>query len=279
MNTITMPAPHPTAQELEGLFRHKHGDLADLGWGPRLRSQFGYFTPDEVYEALLCKLITKETVWLDVGCGRDLFPSNHRTARLLADRCQLLVGLDPSDNIDENCFVHQRVKSTIEDFHADLTFDLVTMRMVAEHITNPGVTVTALSKLVKTGGRVVVYTVHKWSPLSIVSAAVPFWMHHPVKRLIWNSEEKDTFPTAYRMNTRRDPLGYFQKAGFREEYFVYLDDCRTFAKWRWLNTIELSLWKALRSMNCHYPEVCILGVYQKDAGSPCRQSGVNRICR
>ena len=80
----------------------KYGPPGEMGWSPRLRQRFGYCTPDELYEAAVSGFVGPDTCWLDVGYGRDLFPSNPATARLLADRCRLLVGLDPSGNINDN---------------------------------------------------------------------------------------------------------------------------------------------------------------------------------
>jgi hypothetical protein len=59
--------------------RHKYGASGPTGWAPRLRSHFGYFTPDDIYEAAVASLVTPKTAWLDVGCGRDIFPSNFAT--------------------------------------------------------------------------------------------------------------------------------------------------------------------------------------------------------
>ena len=73
-------------------------------------------------------------------------------AQLLAKRCKVLVGLDPSDNIDENPLIHERFKGLLEDYHTDRRFDLVTLRMVAEHISNPSAAVAALSRLCSPGG-------------------------------------------------------------------------------------------------------------------------------
>ena len=91
-----------------------------------MRQRFGYFTPDEWYEATLLRLVDSETAWLDVGCGRDLFPVNEPLSRLLSSRARLLVGLDPSNNIDENTLVHERAKCLLEDT-ASRTFDVVSL--------------------------------------------------------------------------------------------------------------------------------------------------------
>ena len=253
----------PSYKELQEVFQPKHGLSGSIGWGPSLRFRFRYFSPDDIYEALVAKLVTKSTVWLDVGCGRDLFPSNRPLARRLAGMCQMLVGLDLSENIFENDYIHRRVRGSIEDFESDTYFDLVTLRMVAEHLTDPVRVMQALSRVVVTGGRVVVYTVNKGSPVSVVSKVVPFKWHHSVKNWFWDADEKDTFPVAYRLNTRKALKRNFESGGFREECFAYLDDCRTFSRSRFLNAVELAVWKALRSVGLHYPETCLLGVYRK----------------
>ena len=208
-------------------------------------------------------MVDVQTDWLDVGCGRSIFPANAKLARILADRCRLLVGVDPDDTLDENPYVHERVKQTIGQYRSDRRFQLVTLRMVAEHITDPVRVVSNLARLTESGGRVVVYTIFRWSPVPVVTHIVPFRFHHWIKKTLWGTEERDTFPTVYRMNTRGALARYFGAAGFEESTFSYLDDCRTFGGFRILNFIELCTQKALRSIGLHYPEMCILGVYRR----------------
>ena len=252
-----------TAEDLDRLFRSKYGDSTKLGWGLTMRRSRGYFNPDDIYEASIAKLVKTETRWLDVGCGKDLFPSNASLARLLADRCELLVGLDPSDNVEDNSFVDEYYKTTIQDFKTVKKFDLITLRMVAEHIVRPEESVRSLSSLTEPGGMVIVYTVYKWSPVTILSGLLPFQLHHRIKKLFWHGAEEDTFPTAYLMNTRRTLAAYFLKYAFYEDSFSYLDDCRTLSRWKNLNRLELLLWKLLRFVKLRYPELCILGAYRR----------------
>lgn len=242
----------------------KYGAPADRGWTPRLHARFGYASPDDWYEAMLFHLIDAGTEWLDVGCGRHIFPSNPAGARRLAETCRLLVGIDPSDNIRENTLLHERAQCLLQDFRTDRRFDLVTLRMVAEHIEDPAPVMTALTRLVRPGGRAVVYTVAKFSPASLIAAITPIAFHHAAKRALWGEEERDTFPVAYRMNTRRDLRRLFGQAGFAEASFRYLDDCRAFGQFKTLATVELALWKALGAVGLRYPEACLLGIYRKD---------------
>src|SRR6266550_3496812 len=207
---------------LSGDLRLKYGSTDKTGWGPQLRASFGYHTPDDWYEAAVFERVSKETVWLDVGCGRSMFPSNPATAGLLGRRCRLLVGLDPSDNITDNPYIHERAKCSVEDFKTERQFDLITLRMVAEHIRDPETVVAALSRLAKPGGAVVIYTISKWAPVSLVSAATPMSVHHAMKRWLWRTDERDTFPIAYKMNTRQALRHLLSTEGFREESFRYL---------------------------------------------------------
>jgi 2-polyprenyl-3-methyl-5-hydroxy-6-metoxy-1,4-benzoquinol methylase len=252
-----------TPEDVAKVAATKYGDLGTGGWGPRLRSRFGYYTPDDWYEAVLDGLVARETEWLEVGCGRDILSSSPLGSRRLADRCRRLTGIDPSENINENPYVHRRERCALQDFTTTDTFDLITLRMVAEHVTDPESAVAALSRLCSTGGQVLIYTVDKYSPASLAAAVTPMQFHHRVKRILWQTQEKDTFPTAYRMNTRNQLRQFMEGGGFVEEGFMRLADTRTTNRFRLLNVMELSLWRGLRAFGLNYPENCLLGLYRK----------------
>lgn len=183
-----------------------------------MRARFGYYTPDEVYEATLLCLIDKNTDWLDVGCGHDLFPAKALSV-VLSTRCRSITGIDPDASIHRNRWLHYRQQCLLEDFQAERRFDLISMRMVAEHIADPAASVAKLGELTREGGRVVVYTVSKWSPVSMVAAATPMSFHHFAKRVLWGGAPEDTFPTLFRMNTRRKLARIFAEHRFTEESF------------------------------------------------------------
>jgi 2-polyprenyl-3-methyl-5-hydroxy-6-metoxy-1,4-benzoquinol methylase len=248
---------------LANVFRLKFGSPNVLGPLPRVWRRLGYYTPDEFYEATVLGLVQSNTRWLDVGCGRDVFPNNRNLARLLANRCALLFGVDPDENIEENDFVHRRAKTTIDRFQCEERFDLVTLRMVAEHIPNPAQAVEALARLTLPGGKVLLYTVNSWSPVSLAARLTPLSVRHRIKRVLWRTEERDTFRVEYRMNTRAALRDVFGRSGFREKGFCYLDDCRTFYRFRHLHLGELLLCALCQFMGFSYPENCLLGVYER----------------
>ncbi|MEO8713906.1 MAG: class I SAM-dependent methyltransferase [Acetobacteraceae bacterium] len=254
----------PPRSSIEQVLELKYGPADARGWGPRLRERFGYRTPDDWYEALLFDLIAPETAWLDIGCGRSVFPSNSAGAALLARRCRRLVGLDPSDNVQENPHLHERAQCLLQDYRSEERFDLITARMVVEHISEPETALGALARLSAPGGRVVIFTVEKLSPVTMLSAVTPMGFHHAVKKVLWRAEERDTFPTVYRMNTRRTLRGLFEAAGFREESFRHLDDCRAFGRWRVANAAELVARRCFNAVGLRYPDACILATYRRE---------------
>lgn len=250
-------------RELVELFDLKYRGSGSLGADPERRLRFDYFNPDDYYEALLRRMVQSKTRWLDVGCGRNLFPSNRALELELSERAALLVGVDPDATIHENAFVHQKIQGTVQDLGPDARFDLVTLRMVAEHVAEPRDLVDTLARLVVPRGSVVIYTINRWSPVPIITAMTPFALHQPIKRVLWRTEAKDTFPTTYKMNTRRELAELFSASGFDEQAFWQLDDCRSLQRFRVMNVIELSLRKMLNGIGLRYPENCLLGVYQR----------------
>jgi 2-polyprenyl-3-methyl-5-hydroxy-6-metoxy-1,4-benzoquinol methylase len=250
-------------EELQRTFHLRYELEEELGATPATYKRFGYHSPETYYEALVDRLVSKDTVWLDVGCGRALFPSNPALAQELAERCNCLVGVDPAPTILENSIVHETVQESIYEFRSERKFDLISMRMVAEHIDNPAALLRTLASITHKGSIVVVYTIYSWSPIPLMTRITPFSLRHPLKKFLWFTEEKDTFPTSYLMNTRKQMRQFFENQGFQEAFFSYLDDCRTLSRFQPLLKAELAVWKSLRKASIRYPELCILGAYRR----------------
>jgi SAM-dependent methyltransferase len=250
-------------RHMDEMLAFKYGPAESRGWGPRLRERFGYSRPGDWYEAMLFALVGPETEWLDIGCGRNVLPIDPDGARHLASRCRRLVGVDPSENVMENPLLHERAQCQIEEYQSASQFDLVTMRMVAEHIADPISLMQCLSRLVRPGGHVLLYTVARFSPAAVAAAVTPMAVHHGVKRLLWRSEQRDTFRVAYRMNTRGALRRLFTTADFVEEDFRYLDDCCALAQWKWPSVVELAIWKAFHTFRIPYPERNIVALFRK----------------
>jgi 2-polyprenyl-3-methyl-5-hydroxy-6-metoxy-1,4-benzoquinol methylase len=250
-----------SSEELMGLFGPKYSRKPKQGWGPSLRLKYGYFSPDDYYEALVGKLLLPGAEWCDVGCGRKIFPDYPELAQQYASRCSYVFGIDPDDNVRENAFVHDYFQGLVEDCPTERQFDLVTMRMVAEHIANPGLSLSRVARLLKPTGHIVIYTPHKWAPVSIIANLTPFALHNPLKQLLWPGiQTRDTFPTQYKLNTFQDLSRHAEAAGLALAHYSRLDDCRITTAYRTLNRMELRLRKSLRAVGLPHPEACIIAV-------------------
>ena len=174
-----------------------------------------------------------------------------------------LVAVDPSENVLGNPYAHRVEQKFIEDFHCDDRFDLATLRMVAEHVEDPDSVARTLSRFVIRGGRVIIFTVSLWAPITIISRIVPFSLHFKIKRLVWGGEDRDTFPACYRMNSRKTLRELFENNGFEEESFAALDDLSATVRFDSMHLIDIMIWKGLNAFGIPYPEKCLLGVYRK----------------
>ena len=172
-------------------------------------------------------------------------------------------GVDPDPNVHDNPYISEAFQGLIEELETSHKFNLVTLRMVAEHVERPDLVVSKLASLLKPGGLAVIFTPTKWAPISVVARLVPFRLHHPIKRWLWGVQPRDTFPVKFRMNSRRALRECFDKAGMKECLFMRLDDCRAFARFRWLSRLELQTRTALSCLNLPYPEACILAAYNR----------------
>lgn len=255
----------PDEASLRQMFHRRYGSQRSLGWGPLLRQRCNYYTPDDVYEALVAGIVVKGLSWLDVGCGRELFPNNLGLAEILSKRCGRLTGVDPDPTLHENPWVHEKISGGIHQFDGEADFDLVTMRMVAEHIADPMACTKSIARALRPGGLAVVFTVAAVSPMPLLTRLAPMELRHIVKSWLWGSQPKDTFPTCFKMNARDVLQRQFAAVGMREEQFLRLDDCRTFARFQTMSKIEMAIMRACRAMGMPYPEHCLLGLYRKQS--------------
>ncbi len=254
----------PTEKALDSLFRRHSGDPLQHGWRVRMRHRFHYFTAEAWYQAVVDQLVTDKCRWIDVGGGKSIFPHDRKLSCELAKRCEHLVGVDPSTNLDQNDLVDERCKATIEEYYNEGVFDLATLRMVAEHIQQPEKVVQSFSRLIKPMGYVVIYTPNRWAFVSVMASLMPNKLHASFARFMSpGRKDEDVFPTFYRMNTRRRLRNLFEEGGFREVGFAYVDDCVVFQRFRVTCFLELSLWRLFRLVRVRYPENNLLGIYQK----------------
>lgn len=186
----------------------------------RLRDRFyrHELHPYRIFEQQVDSLIIPgATVLLDAGCGRTV-----PVLRKFLGKASRLIGVELVDFTD--------VPSGIETFNSDLgrlplpdsSVDLVMSRSVFEHLTDPAAVYRELARVLRPGGRVVFLTANIWDYGTMVARMVPNRFHAKIVKVVEGRKEEDTFPTAYRTNSRSDVEALAASAGFRVKEFEYL---------------------------------------------------------
>ena len=173
--------------------------------------------PYRVYERQVDHLLVPDAVLLDAGCGRAV-----PVLKKYLGRAQRLIGVELVDFTD--------VPPGIDTYNADLSnmpipdasVDLVMSRSVFEHLTDPDSVYREFSRVLRPGGAVVFLTANMWDYGTLVARMVPNRFHARIVRQVEGREEEDTFPTAYRTNTRTDVERLAASAGLAVESFDYL---------------------------------------------------------
>lgn len=156
-------------------------------------------------------------VLLDAGCGRTV-----PVLRKYLGRVDRLIGVELVDFTD--------VPAGIETYNVNLgalplqdaSVDLIMSRSVFEHLTDPDSVYREFARVLRPGGRVVFLTANMWDYGTLVARLVPNRLHGRIVKLVEGREEEDTFPTAYKTNTRKDVDALAAAAGLRVEGFEYL---------------------------------------------------------
>lgn len=175
--------------------------------------------PYAIFERCVANLLAAAPgqTLLDAGCGRTV-----PVLRKYLGKADRLIGVELVDFTD--------VPPGIETHNADLSnlpiadgsVDVIMSRSVFEHLTDPESVYREFFRVLKPGGRLVFLTANMWDYGTLAARLVPNRFHARVVKVVEGRPEEDTFPTAYKTNTRGDVSRLAKDAGFEVEGFEYL---------------------------------------------------------
>lgn len=174
--------------------------------------------PYSLFEERVGQLLRPDSVLLDAGCGRTV-----PVLRKFQRRAGRLIGVELVDFTD--------VPTGIETHNSDLarlpledaSVDLIMSRSVFEHLVDPDSVYREFSRVLKPGGRLVFLTANLWDYGTIIARLIPNRFHARIVKAVEGRAEEDTFPTAYKTNTRGDVDRLAAQAGLGVEAFEYLN--------------------------------------------------------
>lgn len=157
------------------------------------------------------------TVLLDAGCGRTV-----PVLRKFQGKAARLIGVELVDFTDVPPGIETHKSDLGRMPLADASVDLIMSRSVFEHLTEPAAVYSELARVLHPGGRLVFLTANLWDYGTMVARLVPNRFHAKVVKAVEGRQEEDTFPTAYRTNSRADVAALAAASGFKVTSFEYL---------------------------------------------------------
>lgn len=165
---------------------------------------------------------------VDLGAGRGKLiedPVEHRRElRQLSRTYKRVVGLDIDDAVMENPTVHEaHVIERGKPFPLlDASVDAVVSDWTLEHVTDPEWLLSEIDRVLVNGGWFCARTPNKWGVVGLPTAITPNKLHNPIlARLQPEKRQEDTFPTAYRMNSRGQLKRLCQGRNFEDFSYFY----------------------------------------------------------
>jgi SAM-dependent methyltransferase len=112
----------------------------------------------EAYASLISEHLSPDTVWLDAGCGSRLLENDMDPLESwLTSHCKTIIGMDVSVTSNRN--ISSLVNGSLYELpFVDNSFDLITCRMVVEHLAQPHRAFAESARCLRPGGALVVIT-------------------------------------------------------------------------------------------------------------------------
>ena len=183
-----------------------------------LRKYYGNSThPYKYYEQKIDSLLKHDGVLMDAGCGRTA-----PVLRKYLGKAKRLIGVELVEFTDVPSGIETYNTNLAELPLADSSIDLIMSRSVFEHLSDPESVYCEFSRVLRPGGVVVFLTANMWDYGTLVARLIPNHFHAKIVKYTEGRAEEDTFPTAYKTNTRADVERLAKTAGLQVEDFQYL---------------------------------------------------------
>lgn len=149
---------------------------------------------------------------LDLGAG-----AGELNAYNLKGRCREMVGVDMDPRVATNPLLDVGVRADANHLpFENESFDVAFSVYVMEHVEDPGSFVSEVWRVLRPGGVFLALTPNRWHYVALAASLTPMAFHRWYNRKRGRADD-DTFPTVYRLNTRREQRKWFEGQGFVTE--------------------------------------------------------------
>jgi len=179
---------------------------------------FKDYWDDDLYRVRLLEFINDETDVLDLGAGAGIL--NQMNFRGIARH---ICGIDLDPRVLENSFLDDAKVSDGKTIpYPDESFNLVFCDNVFEHLSDPLEVFNEVKRVLKPEGLFLFKTPSKFHYMPIISTVTPHWFHEKFGKIL-GREPDDTFPTHYRVNSRKSVKSFAAKAKFSVENIEHVE--------------------------------------------------------
>jgi SAM-dependent methyltransferase len=200
----------------------------------------------EAYAKLVAEHLSPPTVWLDAGCGSRLLETDmDPLENWLAAQCKSIFGMDFSVTFNRN--IKSLLHGSLYELpFADSSLDLITCRMVVEHLDQPKKAFAEIARALRPGGAVIVITPNLLNYAIFGNAVATKLFPEKLRlRIVHASDSRaddDIFPVRYRANTMRRLVRLLKGSGLQVHQTIALRQQRPYWwKLAWFENILMRL--------------------------------------
>ena len=206
-----------------------------------------------IYNQLLSDYINRETIWLDIGCGRN---------ELIAEfgqKAKIAIGIDKlilPESTDAP-FIQANMRNIpLQNDYADL----ITLRMVIEHMERIPEDFLEINRLLKRNGRLIFLTTNIMSPVIFIPRLLPRSLKNWLILKVFKAADEDVFPTHHKFNSPRAiKKGIYNLRPINIKYLEIVPNARP------LLILFFGIWYFIvKHSTLRYLRSNILGVFEKD---------------
>jgi len=174
-------------------------------------------------------LLRPTMVALDFGAGRgsvlaDGYSDHKKKLMTLRGKVAKVVACDIDEAVLRNSGADETVviQTDAPLPFPDASFDLIVADFVFEHITRPAFVSAELRRILKRGGWICARTPNKYCLVSLMTRAIPNSQHSRLLRRVQPERKSiDVFPTAFKLNSKRDIVKWFGPDVFDDFTYRY----------------------------------------------------------
>ena len=188
----------------------------------------------EAYASLVAEHLSPNTQWLDAGCGSRLLEDDmDPLENWLAAHCRSIFGMDVG--LTSNLNIKSLLQGSLYRLPiSDNSLDLITCRMVVEHLDRPAEAFAEVARCLRPGGAFIVMTPNLRNYAVLGNALATEVMPEKIRlRIVQASDaraQEDIFPVRYKANTLPRLVALLNGAGLHVHKAVGLRQQRPY--WR-----------------------------------------------